>query len=275
MQALHDTYPQACTRLGITPQSKDDVKTVKSLFAHLLNRRDEPFEPTIVEIPNEKWLERTSAFCQWAKTNLIKDSASANYIISRGIDPITIDNYLIGVSSQEFFVDKSLWGLKEDGKKLWMPPGIVIPTLDRDGRIIRVKIRRSNYKTDDKLPRYVAITGSATGVNFIGNKNKRIGIVVESELDAYMLHSQLEGEYFVIGTGSCSKNPDEFCHEVVSFCKKVLIAYDNDEGGDRMWKKWKKIYGMRAIAAPTPYGKDIGEAFANGVNMKEWITQYV
>lgn len=265
MDFLKDTYPQACQRLGI---SLDNVASVHSLIPQL--KYVSIFQPTELIYPSQAWQDNALTFIDWAHNNLLNTHEICDLLAKRGIDLQSIKRYRFGYCPETLFRKKELWGMEDDGKLLWIPAGIVIPTFDES--ILRIKIRRTEYKPADILPKYVALSGGANGMSFIGDQLKRRGIVVESELDAFMIHAHLGNEVFVIGTGSCTRNPDILVHEIVSLCRNIFIAYDNDEGGQKMWNKWKSIY-KHAYPAPVSLGKDIGEAVELGMDIKDWWKQ--
>lgn len=263
MEFLKDTYPQACQRLGIELDGVS-APTVRSLIPKL----SQPiFTPAPIVYPPELWVQEANLFVAWAHKNLLHCPIALSYLSKRGLDLDAVKRFKIGLCTETAYINRTLWGM-EEGNDLWFPEGLVVPILDGDNAI-RLKIRRKQWKPGDDIPKYINISGSATGVSFLGSHLKRNGMVVESELDALMLQYHLGEEIFVIGTGSCTRNPDEYTHEIVSLCRRVYISYDNDEGGTKMWKKWKDLYS-HAIQAPVKTGKDLGEAVELGLNVKEW-----
>lgn len=153
---------------------------------------------------------------------------------------------------------------------IWVPKGLVVPTIEPSGAVVRLKIRRANWTPADDLPKYIAISGSMQGMNLIGDRGKNVMAVVESELDAYALHYRVADFACVVAVGSNNKNPDNFTDHLAKTKSHLLICHDNDQGGLTMLNKWCQLY-PHAKAFPVPQGKDIGEAVERGQNLADWM----
>ena len=238
-----------------------------------------------VELPPLLWREKMKSFVDWSYEQVKERPEDLKYLHDRGLSFESVESYKIGYSQNRsadhggFFRSLESFGLpkeiKPDGtlKKLWIPSGIVIPTIEPTGNITRIKIRRSNWKSDDNLPKYVALKGSMSGMNIIGNVSKDAMIVVESELDAYTLHWQVKDFAFIIAVGSNLKNPDNVTNHLARTKTKLLICHDNDDPGRAMFNKWKQLYS-HAKASPVPIGKDIGESVQHGIDLRKWIENF-
>lgn len=227
--------------------------------------------------PSKKWQERALSFVNWANAELLKHDDVIVMLAKRGIDKAAIDQYKIGYCSQEFFCPRDDWGLLPDkndngeDRKVWLPIGIVIPAIERDGSILRLKIRRTSWQPDDRLPKYIAISGSMNGLNIVGDANKGLMAVVESELDAFALHHACSDLLFCIAIGSNNKDPDNVT-DYYAKNKRLIVIPDNDEGGETMRKKWTQLYA-HARSLPTPIGKDVGEAVQQGLDIRAWLLE--
>ena len=262
MKFLGDTFPQACQRLG--NETGIPIPTIRSLIRNI----PECFVPLPLIHPPDVWITKATAFVEWAHKNLLGDPYAISYLESRGISFATAQQHRIGFNPSAFFRPKEAWGIEEEGH-LWFPSGIVLPSYDHDDTVIRLKIRRDDYRPDDTVPKYVAISGSSSGYNLVGNYLKRTVIAVESELDAYTLHTIFHDRALIVATGSCTKNPDAVAHDIIGFVKNILVSYDNDEGGEKMWKKWSSLY-KNAYKSPVTIGKDSGEAYMHGYDFEAW-----
>jgi DNA primase len=95
--------------------------------------------------------------------------------------------------------------------------------------------------------------------------------VIESELDAMMVFLKVRDlGVGVVGLGSSHTKPDSETDEVLKKDLCVLNALDSDAAGAGAYDWWKQQYA-RCERWPVPDGKDPGEAFASGVDIKEWI----
>jgi DNA primase len=260
---------------------QDAAKTVNAIMTDLpssvlFNRFRK--QTTVLQKPPALWIEKSSAFVDQAHKNLLCKDDVLQYLVSRGLPLEAVQRYKIGWSDKNEFLSRSDWGLEEqisqEGKSrsLWIPKGIVIPTAQSNGEVIRLKVRRADYKQDDKLPKYVAISGSMNGLSLIGNTRNKIMIVVESELDAYAIDHATNDFAFVVAVGSNIKNPDNVTDKLAQKTVRLLICHDNDEAGKKMLIKWQKLY-PHSQACPTPIGKDIGEAVKSGLNIRQWLQE--
>ena len=225
---------------------------------------------------NNKWKAAMGDLVDMAKVSIEKSPDTIDILAKRGIPKAAIAVYGIGFLSNNTTFDRKDLGLPnaQDGKAtLWIPKGITIPTFD-NGKLIRLKVRRSDWKPNDTLPKYWEISGGLKGLNLIGDKSRETIIVVESELDAYAVHWSLQGKVLVIAVGSNTKHPDSLTHALVKNSSKLIILHDNDEAGEVMLNKWTGLY-PKAIGASVSIGKDIGEAFERGYDVKSWLESFV
>lgn len=235
-----------------------------------------------IKPPPIKWQEKARAFTDWASKEIEKKPDILDWLEQRGISREAVKDYQIGYTQNskskygEFRCSPPEFGLQEelhqDGqpKEIWIPKGIVMPTIEPSGAVVRLKIRCDNWKPTDKISKYVVVSGSMPGMNLVGDRESRAMIVVESELDAYSLHYRVKDFAFAVAVGGNNKNPDNFTDYLAKVKPFLLICHDNDEGGAVMLKRWKELY-PHAKAYPTKLGKDIGEAIQQGENIRDWI----
>lgn len=226
--------------------------------------------------PPKIWVEKATAFTKWAHENLLKNVEMLKYLEQRGIPLDTVVLFKLGDNPETLNRKRTNWGLKvEDETKdiFSLPRGIVIPFVEKSGNVTRLKIRRS-VPVKDK--RYKVITGSMSGFKIIGDRKLPIMIVVESELDSYALHHAAGHLACIVAVGGNDKNLDSVTADCAREKRKILICHDNDEDnkGLKMFEKWQKIY-PHAKPCPTPIGKDIGEAFQQGLDIRKWILENV
>jgi len=263
---------------------QDAVQAVGAMIPELLKpstwSMSYAHRPATLQKPNAKWIEMATEFVHHAHENLLHNNAALNYLAKRGLPLDAVLRYKLGWSYQQEFLSRIDWGLpeelKENGmpRKLWLPKGLVIPTIESNN-VLRIKIRRSNYQEGDKHPKYVAISGSMNGLNLIGFAQQNTMIVVESELDAYAIDFVARDLVCTVGVGSNIKNPDNVTDRLAKNMKTLLICHDVDgAAGLKMLNKWQKLY-KQAQACPTPIGKDIGEAIEQGLDLRSWINSKI
>jgi hypothetical protein len=251
-------FKEAINLLGI-----EIIDTNSSVFVHKKSKN------SFVSLnrPSNRWLQQASIIIEEAHRSLLSRRDILESLNQRGLPIEVVKRYKIGFIPLTETFDGILWGLEKE--KIWFPAGILIPTIERDQSVIRLKIRRKDWHSIDKLPKYIAVSGSMGGLNIIGDKKNPILIVVESELDAYALNYVLGDIAVIVAVGGCTKNPDSVT-DYLAKNKTLLVCHDNDEAGINMLNKWKELY-PHARAYPTALGKDIGEAITQGIDLRAWI----
>ena len=224
-----------------------------------------PQEPPVTEIigPTQAWKDAIGAF---SDARLELPTPVQDYLESRGLPPGAARCFSLGFNERDEYIQE------EPGiPRMWLPRGIVIPTLWA-GEVVGIKIRR-DHTTENVPHRYVIASGSTNSMFITSHIDSVPLVVVESELDALALKWMFKDEVNVVATGSALKNPDTHVEEMVEDATKVIILPDNDSAGTRMYCKWHDRYGNRKpiIKAKVPIGKDVGEAIQNGFDVKDWL----
>lgn len=264
-------YRDACSRLEIAPKTR-----------LLMPMQKELTRPLIALNPPSIWIEKATAFTEWCQANLIKNSDAFKKIQDRGFTTESIKKYKIGFNSgggsqgRDLKRNRRDWGLeerfKDDGtpQKIWLPVGFTIPTFSNDGQIVKLKIRRSAWKNNDKLPKYVEISGSKSCPSLYGNTQLHAGLVLESEFDALLIQQEAADLLYCVALGGCTKPIDAYIDGLLRRAKNILFLPDYDAAGALAWVKWKRLF-PRIHRILTPKGKAAGDAFIEGVNLREWI----
>lgn len=250
------------------------TNTYKKHMPTLLDRNMEPAIPSL-KAPLKKWTLNATRFAEHAHILLLRQPKILAQLEKRGLPLKAVQKYKLGWSPIEQYLSREEWGLnaqlKANGKpcSVWIPKGLIIPTLEPSGIVIRLKIRRVAWHEKDHLPKYVAVSGSMNGLTLIGTQ-KAVVIVVESELDAYAIHHAVSDFASIIACGGCVKNVDVVANLKAKNATHLMICHDNDEAGQKMLRKWQNLY-PNAIKYSTPFGKDIGEAMQQGLILRAWI----
>jgi hypothetical protein len=158
--------------------------------------------------------------------------------------------------------------VQRDGrpKRLWIPQGIIIPLQGNEGAR-RLRVRRQTK--DD--PRYVIVAGSSMSP-LVLKSITGIFVIVESELDAWLVFQEAGDIAGVMAMGSASSKPDAAAHDLLIKSGKILNALDYDPAGARAaWKFWPETYGVKVTRWPVPEGKDPSDAWQRGINIRDWI----
>jgi len=258
---------------------RSNARRPEKPLIRLANERS--FTPDTIAPPSLQWQKQAASFVEWSHMQIFKQPKVLQALEKRGLPLEAVLEYKIGWCSEnnpEKYCQRADWDLepevndKGELKNLWLPVGLVIPTIEKNGSVVRLKIRRRDWKLDDIFPKYVAISGSMKGLSIIGNTSHNFMIIVESELDAYAIDFFCSDFVFSVAVGGLNKKPDNVT-DYLAKKKELLICYDNDgEKGLSMYHDWHKLY-PHASKFPTPIGKDIGEAIQQGLDLREWVIE--
>ncbi len=240
-------------------------------------RRKEIFTPRPLDLPNETWREHAVKFLIECHLELVGNKAALRYLESRGITREMAERHALGWNpgrgGKDLYRPRAAWGLPEGGRprKIWLPVGLVIPAY-RDHALARLRIRRPAGS-----PKYVIVAGSTAPVMMLpprreGWENREppsVWLVVESELDA-VLCAACQDTVGVIALGSVGVRPDAEAHAVLREAARILLAIDFDEAGKRAAAWWLRTYPQVRLW-PSIKGKDPGEDFQRGVDIRAWI----
>jgi len=258
------SYVEACQYLGQEPEQ------------HTLSEPREnksTWKPRQYKTPGELWSQKAGAFVKWAEqllksknnyAELCGNQSSHNYLEEkRGLSFETIKKYSLGWNDSDKYRRRKDWGLDDNGKKLWIPKGVVIPYF-RNGVLQRVRIRTGLE------PPYYFLPGSNAN-SMILNTDRSISIIIESELDAMLINQECKELVSVIALGNAQTRPDEYTEKLLRESDLILIALDGDRAGAKeTWQWWIKNFDQ-AKRCPPIGGKDPGEMWQAGIDLREWV----
>ncbi|MFC1614339.1 DNA polymerase [Gemmatimonadota bacterium] len=224
-------------------------------------------------IDQNLWHKQAKSLVKSAQTHLQNNQDALAQLSERGLKPEIITRANLGWHPEMKWVTRSSWGLEEEidenGKpvNIHIPEGLVIPCL-REGLLTSIKIRRAEQYNGNK---YKILPGSIMKPMVMITDKQLPVIIVESELDALLVHQETSDFVNVIGLGSAYTKPDEETVALLHQSPLILGSLDMDEaGGKETWHWWNKNYpSMKRW--PVPTGKDPGEALQNGLNIRLWI----
>lgn len=280
VQALVDfkgmSYREAFAALGIEKKAHEDenlspIKAFSRGGCQGSSAADTKDEQKIDSAKPPAWSERASALVSQAEEALMASERALEYLRRRGIGKRAAREHRLGLVAEDLFRPRSSWGLPEelrdDGrpKKLWIPAGILIPCLS-GGHVVRLRVRR---RAKDG-PKYYVVPGSAMDAMVLGARSSPVAIVVESELDAIAVASAAGDICSVIATGSAQTMPRGEAEEILKTAKRILVSLDSDPAGASYFRIYAERY-PQARPWPVPQGKDPGEAFYLGVDLRSWV----
>lgn len=262
----------------------------------LHHRRKAPDEP---RRDASSWTPRTgsAATTSWSayalklveegEQHLPKQQQALAWLAARGIDAAAAARYRLGylpAESGKFpgrFRARAALGLDtktgDDGKvrsKIFIPRGILIPTFSGTGSVANLRIRRHKADLQEKRsPKYMELEGSAK-VPFLlpSSQPKHLAVyfVTEAELDAILIHYASGGVVGALAVRTNRGKPDDASHALLEQAVRICVALDYDQAGADGCDFWTQTY-PQAVRWPTPEGKDPGDAYGLGVDIREWI----
>jgi hypothetical protein len=158
--------------------------------------------------------------------------------------------------------DREAWGLSPEAnpktgkpKRVWLPAGLVIPTWRKAG-VVALKIRRAAWTPEDTFPKYAFVVGGVVAPMVLGAVGQPV-VVVESELDAILIHQEAGDLVCAVALGSASNKRDAKTADLLNAAPVVLVALDFDNAGAEAWGWWRKTFPSARRWAPL--AKDIGD----------------
>ena len=242
-------------------------------------RQPADWQPENPEDPPELWRKKCGQVMAYGLEQLQENRDIQDWLRERGISLRTAVRFGLGWIPKSYYREREAWGVEpayhESGKekKLWIPRGLVIPYL-RHQQLQRLRFRRFE---DDELPRYYVLPGSSRAPLWIRRSTEASGpeavVIVETELDALMLWELVGDLVHIAALGSSSAKPhDPELLQVLRDADRILLSLDHDEAGARALRWWRERYAS-ATYWPVPVGKDPGDAYAQGVDIREWILE--
>lgn len=243
-----------------------------------LEKVDEVSDLKIYESPEllvdrERWSEKASHFFKLAEMLLAQNQKVIDWLMKeRGFSLKTIAHAGFGWIPEGGYMPCEDWGVTASGdgsggRNLFIPPGLSIPKL-RLGKMTGVKIRCFGSGSER---RYHLVKGSETKPMVLSG-NPEVLFVVESELDAWLIHQEASDLCTAVAMGSCTCRPDEHLEALIDKAKLVFVAFDSDEYGALNWPWWQDRYKTaRRWIIPPDYGKDPGEALKKGLPIRTWV----
>ena len=258
-------------------------------------RRRAPAEPRreIARWEPQQWPEPTETWCEYAEKLLVEaeagiwdEPAALAWLTQRGIGEEAVRAYRIGYLRAESgrypgrFRARAALGLPprmgDDGKehtRIFIPRGIVIPTLGADGRVLNLRIRRHKQDLRERSPKYLELEGSCKAPLLLSSSRPAplaVYFVVEAELDAILIHYVTGGVVGSLAVRTNRGKPDTHAHERLRQAVRIGIALDYDGPGAEGVEFWERHYPA-SLRWPTPEGKDPGDAFRLGVDIRDWV----
>jgi hypothetical protein len=195
-----------------------------------------------------------------------KAGAARGYLNGRGLSDETIKNYRLGYNNG----DRKISGL-------WLFEGFTIPTIIySDIWQIRTRtppkhIGRTVFNGDRTLSKYEGITGNKTGLMGADKlAAAHTAILCAGEFELMLAQQHAPTGVACVTFGSETKKLSLRWQIALRKISRLIVAYDNDEGGDKGFVAVREIV-PGALRARVPKGKDMGEYLAGGGDLTTWL----
>lgn len=263
-------------------------------------KKGDYWQPRKAETPAEIWQRKAAELVEWAHEQLLAAPDRLAYLAERGLPLEAVKEFRLGWNPGEtrhgkifpLFKQRSAWGLDEkwDDKQkrsikvLAIQRGYIIPSF-AGASIYRIRIRRPDEdlvvpEGEDKPAKYLFLEGSGKGL-VIRNPAAQAFLIVESDFDDLLIHWLARDLVCPVALTSCSIRPD--ADSAPLFTRAVWVGnaldydariskktgkYDNPGGQQALW--WQKHF-PRSERWPPPIGKDPGDAWKQGLDIRRWI----
>jgi hypothetical protein len=234
----------------------------------------------------EQWRTRAAEFIGYAEKNL--NDAVMEYIIKeRGFSPETARAFHVGYNPKNIFDDSARWGM--EGKKIWLPRGIVIPGLWKDEPHY-IKIRRplENDTLGEYIPKWDTKDG-APDIKFGGPRggksvlfrvelmdHRPVLILTEGEWDTMILWENCMDLCDAGTIGGAQSKFDLLDLALLTRYQKIFVVHDDDKAGD---KGREYIDSLKAISprieSIIPPAHDLTDFWRLGGDVRDWAAGYV
>lgn len=230
----------------------------------------------IVESP-KRWREMVAKIIRTRQKQLAWDECEKqrDYLAVRGLRPETIKAARLGGCHETRFYDREEFGLlpevdaeTDKPRKVCVPEGILIPYFDAAGNCVKLQSRCEG----ERYGRYRTIPGSEQASMILRpSGDVRYVVLVESALDCILCHQEVPEDFAFVALGAAGQGPDDDARALFDMVERVFVATDNDEAGADAFEDLSLRYdNMHRLCIPAELGKDVGEAFMNGMNIGDW-----
>ncbi len=226
------------------------------------------------------WCAAAADFLKRAQGNLRSDPRGLEYLTGRGFTESSVEAFKFGFIPKTVWADWATWGMEDPGtgKQMPLPRGWVIPIFDAFGRIAVLKIRRpqEDVQAHPEWGKYHCLKrtrGIPSWTPPVWQSGRPV-VVFEGEFDAALVCQEAAPLVNAISTGSTSNCIDRDVIQRIG-AAPVFVAMDADEAGQKKQAEYDRTYpDWEPVDQPSGC-KDVGEAFSNGVDIREWVRSFL
>lgn len=238
--------------------------------------------------PDPAWRARAEQFITWAESNLSSYPGAQEYLEKeRGLSQQTWRAFRLGYNPTNLYDDPARWGL--EGKKIWLPRGIVIPGFWQKEPSY-IKIRRP--LPDQALERSIGLWTPSDGLPDVKFGGPRGGVACLFQLELlghYPVLVLTEGEWDTmllweycpdlcdVGTlGGAVAKLDTLDLSILTRYLAVLVVHDDDNAGEQGRKYVAELHArFDRVQAIQPPAHDLTDFWKAGGSLRSWLAGHV
>jgi len=234
----------------------------------------------------QQWRTRAAEFITYAESNL-NDKVIEYLIKERGLSPETARAFHVGYNPQDIFDDPARWGM--EGKKIWLPRGIVIPGFWK-GEPYYMKIRRPlvNDMLGNYIPKWNA-KDEVSDIKFGGPRGGKsvlfhlelmqhlpVLILTEGEWDTMLLWEHCMDLCDAGTIGGAQSKFDMLDLALLTRYQNIFVVHDDDKAGDRGRAYIESLKAISPrIESIAPPSHDLTDFWKMGGDVRIWIAGLV
>jgi DNA primase len=248
------------------------AKTKKDLPGSLSQSPKQLPDQSPIRFPSCSWQDKARAFTESSHQRLLIDKTAMKLIMKRGLSVNTIKKNQIGWNPVKMFHRRADWGLEETEarQRICLPAGIAIPTFEGK-EILKLKIRKSDWKKGDFYGKYYEVPGSSAMLTIFGDLSSEVAVIVEAEIDAMLVIQEVGDLCSCVALGGAQKKPSHSLRQWLLNRKLILFALDFVEAGKREYSYWQQYY-PNLEPWPVPEEKSPGDYFTKGGDLRMWMS---
>lgn len=230
--------------------------------------------------PAPRWREQAQQFCNDAFDALWQPAGrrARDFLAERyGLSEQTIEQAGLGLNVEQRHEPRADWGLtpvtrrREDGSsyeddRLFLPRGIVIPW-EVTGWTWRIFIRWDRPPTPKQ--KYYQVPGGSNCLYRPDGLHSRVpALMTEAALDALAVRQAAGDLVTAVASGTTGARRVRWAVKLAA-CPLVLLAHDNDAGGDSPVAYWSHI--LSNAVAWAPQYDDPAAMLRDGRDVRAWV----
>ncbi len=215
--------------------------------------------------PGERWQDAAWEFARACRDTLWSPAGQAalDYLRGRGLSDETVRAVMLGYHPRETYGPAHAWG-----RVVRLPQGVVIPWHYRRA-IWRLTVR--DERVAEGEGRYRQVGGGSNGLYLADSLalKRPLTVLTEGEFDALSVAQVCGRQVAVVATGTTQGGHTPRWQALLSRQRRVLVAFDGEEQGDRAATWW--LQRLPNAQRLRPWWKDANQMLQDGLDLATWL----